>query len=216
MEKLIKIQSMSDIITNSSSEVFIIETDKTWQEVQEEIKSWNLKKDEGGSGMGQYCEVFDNKRHYPNEAFDFGEPMFPWLGKNHLAIDIDCSRKKTIDRIFKEFNVRDCDEADIIVHASNRRAVKIYRNEDDLADGQTVYEACVNCIEDLKEKYYNDEKERLFKEMSEIVDFETAKKIGKMYEEYQYAVIALDEIESERKDREEYKKIDNEEQEKES
>jgi hypothetical protein len=154
MEKLIKIQSMSDIITNSSSEVFIIETVKTWQEVQEEIKSWGLEKDEDGSGMGQYCEVFDNKRHYPGEAFDFGEPLFPWLGKNHLAIDIDWSRKKTIDRIFKE--------------------------------------------------------------MSEIVNFETAKKIGKMYEEYQYAVIALDEIESERKDREENRKIDNEEQEKES
>ena len=202
--KGIKIQSMSDIITNSSSEVFIIESDKTWQEVQEEIKSWELKKDDGGSGMGKFCEVFDNKREYPSENFMTKEPMFPWLGDHHLAIDIDWSMKKTIDKIFKELKVVDAEEMDIVVDKETRRAKRIWRGYDGekLYDGEVICEGCENIVDDLKTEYYTSEKERLREEICKITDFETAEKISLLFHDYQYAEITLHEIEYDKKERE--------------
>ena len=62
MENL-KIQSFGDLITNSSSEVFVIASNDPWKEVEKAMESWDIK-DDGGSGMGMCLEVYDSHRAY--------------------------------------------------------------------------------------------------------------------------------------------------------
>ena len=129
----LNIQSISDIITNSSSEVFVIHTDKFWNEVEEIMRSWKL--DDRGSGMGGCIEVYDSKRPYINQKFLAermkDKPYYPWLPDDHLLVHIDWGLNKHIDKMFEEFEVVDSEEVNLIY---NKKSGKIYRTNKDIIE----------------------------------------------------------------------------------
>lgn len=128
---IIQIQSISDIITNSSSEVFVINTSENLVEsVVEEILrvgETHLESEEDGcSGMGGELMVYtwengfrkfkhtrEKYRHDPTFtperwAEEIGVPLQTL--KSTIVVDIDYSRQATINFIKAFFNVTGEDE----------------------------------------------------------------------------------------------------------
>ena len=96
-----QVKSKTDVITNSSSEVFIIKSDKSPEAMKrflEKIK----EEDDRVSGMGGIVEVYDNQttkndcyywdwEDYESEASDVVDEHKPFecLPDGYLAIDLD-------------------------------------------------------------------------------------------------------------------------------
>ena len=111
----LEVQSMSDIITNSSSEVFLVETEKSAKEIFDEILSWGIllsinrsgeAGDEWCSGTGGEICVKDNKSVYTTYNYppDAHKPRpAKWIEDNKVLIDIDWSRRDTIEKIEETF-----------------------------------------------------------------------------------------------------------------
>ena len=192
-----KIQSVADLITNSSSEVFVIKCDDTWEEVEKAIKSWDIK-DDGYSGMGGTLDVYDNKRpynsvsksKYPEEAW------YPWIGDGYLGIHIDWGMKKHIDKIFKEFNVVGCEERDLVYNKKSG-SFRLNTPEDDkngLPEDETILLAGDGEILKMQKDYYSN----LMKESEEAIvknyGMDEAKKAYELYYNWKNAQLSLEEI----------------------
>lgn len=126
MKLITKVQTVSDIITNSSSEVFIVRDSRPFKEVKKLIKSIaesNQDKDES-SGMGGHLEIYDwndsynewlswipeNKRSQGTPemwALRYKEPLEEL--KMNVYIDIDWSKKETINWIIENLWVINVD-----------------------------------------------------------------------------------------------------------
>ena len=131
MRKLIiKIQSISDIITNSSSEVFVINnSSEPLHSIVKDIiktgKKFYHNGDECGSGMGGDFEVYTwenafkkykHRHNYSRNNPDYTPQM--WADEigvpldrlmSVIIVDIDWSRKATIDYIVKNYGAKEVD-----------------------------------------------------------------------------------------------------------
>ena len=127
---IIKIQSISDIITNSSSEVFVINnsSEPLHNTVKDIIKTGNKfyhDGDECCSGMGgefgvytwengfrMYKHRHKHSRNNPDYtpqmwADEIGIPLEKLMSV--IVVDIDWSRKSTIDYIVKNYGAQEVD-----------------------------------------------------------------------------------------------------------
>lgn len=188
----IDIQSMSDMITNSSSEVFIVQTDKTWQELEDLIKSWHLDDKDEGSGMGRCIEVYDSKRPYPDKGYNSDAlkelPHLPWIPDGHLAVHIDWGLKQRINKLFEDFNVVDSEDCNLILDHTTMKTRKVGNLQELKKQG---LKPCEEYLPAGSRVIFNARIEygkRLQKEMEDAInkvsDMETAKKFWEMYSSY--------------------------------
>lgn len=100
---MIKIRSVSDVITNSSSEAFLIRTyGKTPAELKAEFEAFG---DEACSGMGGELEVY-NEVELTGE---FGEG-YENLPKDFAIVDIDSAKTSLRQHLFDHYWVVDAEE----------------------------------------------------------------------------------------------------------
>jgi hypothetical protein len=129
MKIKLKVQSFSDIITNSSSELFVVKDDRSYEtvkEIIERVAETNLKNGtDVGSGMGQFLEIknwemlYDEAKedHIAKNKQEFYTPEIWSLEyeeeldelKQLIYIDIDWRRDATIEWIFKNLFVSNID-----------------------------------------------------------------------------------------------------------
>lgn len=105
-----KIKSITDVITNSSSECFLIKTQKSRKEVLKELKDKEYFGENYSSGMGGVLEIFDKNTEI--EDFEWFTDCceeevkhipFEFLPKDYLAIHIDERYKDLINFIKTEY-----------------------------------------------------------------------------------------------------------------
>lgn len=147
-----KIKSIIDIITNSSSECFLIKTEKSRKEVLKELKD---KKGSGENycfGMGGILEVFD--KNTETEDFEWFTDCceeeikhipFEFLPEDYLAIHIDEEYEDLINFIKTEYEFV----------------------EDIFDDNSPVFNK-------IFETYYKKEEEKILKQMGEADSREIA------------------------------------------
>ena len=125
---MIHIQSISDIITNSSSEVFLVKTDKTPREIIEELKYFAPNsyydneigelRENSCSGMGGELTAYNNKTiseydlkyQYENCINGVVRPKYEYLPEGYLYVDIDWGFVSKIHYLIKNYNVLDIDD----------------------------------------------------------------------------------------------------------
>lgn len=191
-KKQIVIQSMSDMITNSSSEVFIVQTDKSWQELEDLIKSWQLDDKDEGSGMGGCIEVYDSKRPYADKEYisDIHKeaPHMPWIPEGHLAVHIDWNLEQRINKLFEDFDVVDSEDYDLILDHTTMKSRKFKNYEELYKQGLKPCEEYLPAGSRVIFKARLEYGKRLQKEMEDAInkvsDMETAKKFWEMYSSY--------------------------------
>lgn len=124
MKFKIEIQSISDIITNSSSETFVLDASNYFVEdvrklILDEAKKaeFPYEKYEDKDGNINWTKVdalMDKDRESPNPKYDFSSGMGGELtvklceddeGKQYILIDVDHSRRHTIKFIQDTFEV---------------------------------------------------------------------------------------------------------------
>ena len=129
MKLLVKFQSISDVITNSSSELFTIVDDRPFEEVKELVESigkhnWGAAKD-SSSGEGGKLEVSNWEDKYndwlkwavSSKKLDLATPEVWALQcdesleelQKSIWISVDWNREATIDWIIKNLWVYDAD-----------------------------------------------------------------------------------------------------------
>ena len=203
MENL-KIQSFGDLITNSSSEVFVIASNDPWKEVEKEMESWDIK-DDGCSGMGMCLEVYDSHRAYDNGFSNNDEAFLPWLPEGFLGIHLDWAMHKHIDRMFKEYKVVGCLDSDLIYNTSDGTYRKCTSDDRDngIPEHEQILVAGDGVILKAEKAYYKklakEAEERLVKEFG-LGSLDEVKKIGKVYSIYMNALMHLDSISINEKD----------------
>ena len=185
----LKIQSISDIITNSSSEVFVIHTDKSWNEVEDIMHSWKL--DDTGSGMGGCIEVYDSKRPYIDQKYlperMKGKPYYPWLPDDHLLVHIDWGLDKHIDKMFEEFEIVDSEDVGLIY---NKKTGKIYRLDEDirergLSEDEEIFDGGTRMINKARIDRASKERKELEKRIKkEFGGLENARAHFEIYRDY--------------------------------
>lgn len=188
-KKILAIQSVADIITNSSSEVFVIHTNKFWNEVENIMHSWKLG--DTGSGMGGCIEVYDSKRPYIDqkylEEYMRDKPYYPWLPDDHLLVHIDWGLAKHIDKMFEEFEVVDSEEVDLIY---NKKTGKLYRMNKDirergLSEDEELFTGGTRMINKARIDWATKERKDLEKRIKkEFGGLENAKAYFEIYKDY--------------------------------
>ena len=180
-----KIQSVSDIITNSSSEVFIVQTDLTREELLKYMESWKFPDDkyyeeEGFSGMGGHLDICDNEtiHEYGNE------PSYPYLPKGYLAVDIDWAKKCTIKRMFEEFNVVDA-EYDLVIDKNTKKAKRAARRDEKLADDEEIRLQGQGITDKAALKYYQQQYDELYPTIVHIHNKKNREKSLRLLEYYE-------------------------------
>ena len=143
-----KIKSITDVITNSSSECFLIKTEKSRKEVLKELKNKERFGENHSSGMGGVLEVFDKSTEIEDfEWFtDYCEEEikhtpFEFLPKDYLAIHVDKGYEDLINFIKTEYEFV----------------------EDIFDDNSPVFNK-------IFETYYKKEEEEILKRMGEVDD----------------------------------------------
>lgn len=197
-----KIQSVADIITNSSSEVFVIQSDKTWEELEGIMDSWNL--DDDWSGMGGCLDVYDNKRPYVGKVSNPDEPWAKWCPEGHLVIHIDWKMNRHIDKIFEEFNVVDSDTCNLVRDKKSGKTRRFNYDEKSLQENEEFLPAEFAIINKAKKELAEKEKKEAEDEMNSIADMETAKKFFNLYKKYGEALYAIDVTKDNQEDLEEF------------
>ncbi len=191
-KKQIVIQSMSDMITNSSSEVFIVQTDKTWQELEGIIKSWQLDDKDEGSGMARCIEVYDSKRPYPDKGYisdsHKGLPHLPWIPEGHLAVHIDWSLEQRINKLFEDFNVVDSEDCNFILDHATMKSRKVVNfpelKKQGLKPSEEYLPAGSRVIFNARIEYGRRLQREMEDAINKVSDMKTAKKLWEMYSRY--------------------------------
>jgi hypothetical protein len=127
---MIKIQSFSDIITNSSSEVFLVKTTASKKDFEEELRKLE---DDGCSGMGGSLLVADNQttisEEYDGEfLLDNKDPddlSYPDMPDGFLIIDTDWNKDvliKYINEKYSTVNLYDYNSMEEAVAALNNKS----------------------------------------------------------------------------------------------
>lgn len=127
---MIKIQSFSDIITNSSSEVFLVKTTTSKKDFAEELRKLE---DDGCSGMGGSLLVADNQttisEEYGDEFLldneDPDELSYPDMPDGFLIIDTDWNKDvliKYINEKYSTVNLYDYNSMEEAVAALNNKS----------------------------------------------------------------------------------------------
>jgi hypothetical protein len=127
---MIKIQSFSDIITNSSSEVFLVKTTTSKKDFEEELRKLE---DDGCSGMGGSLLVADNQttisEEYDGEfLLDNKDPddlSYPDMPDGFLIIDTDWNKDvliKYINEKYSTVNLYDYNSMEEAVAALNNKS----------------------------------------------------------------------------------------------
>jgi hypothetical protein len=127
---MIKIQSFSDIITNSSSEVFLVKTTTSKKDFEEELRKLE---DDGCSGMGGSLLVADNQTTISEEyggefLLDNKDPddlSYPDMPDGFLIIDTDWNKDvliKYINEKYSTVNLYDYNSMEEAVAALNNKS----------------------------------------------------------------------------------------------
>jgi hypothetical protein len=127
---MIKIQSFSDIITNSSSEVFLVKTTASKKDFEEELRKLE---DDGCSGMGGSLLVADNQTTISEEyggefLLDNKDPddlSYPDMPDGFLIIDTDWNKDvliKYINEKYSTVNLYDYNSMEEAVAALNNKS----------------------------------------------------------------------------------------------
>ena len=127
---MIKIQSFSDIITNSSSEVFLVKTTTSKKDFAEELRKLE---DDGCSGMGGSLLVADNQTTISEEyggefLLDNQDPddlSYPDMPDGFLIIDTDWNKEiliKYINEKYSTVNLYDYNSMEEAVAALNNKS----------------------------------------------------------------------------------------------
>ena len=128
---MIKIQSFSDIITNSSSEVFLVKTTTSKKDFAEELRKLE---DDGCSGMGGSLLVADNQTTISEEyggefLLDNKDPddylSYPDMPDGFLIIDTDWNKEiliKYINEKYSTVNLYDYNSMEEAVAALNNKS----------------------------------------------------------------------------------------------
>ena len=96
----LKIRSITDVITNSSSEAFLVRSyGKTVQEILKDLKKVG---DNCCSGMGGELEVYNSKGSTSND-----ENWYNYIPEEFAVIDLDWAKKELINYIFENYWVLD-------------------------------------------------------------------------------------------------------------
>lgn len=116
-----KIKSITNVITNSSSEVFLIRTyGKTPQQILKELEAHDNGQ---ASGMGGDISVYNSK--LPRKAI-YGEGSWYYsLDPDFAIIDIDHAKRDTIEWILANYFVIAEDTTVGVVDPSNQRVIAI-------------------------------------------------------------------------------------------
>ena len=128
-----KVKSITDVITNSSSEVFMIKSEG--RSDKEILKILNSIKDDGCSGMGGYMEIL-NDRNMPDGI---------------VLIDIDWSKEEVIKHIVKNFFLIGVDEGGKCTRDPETKRITSLWDENDQEDASEYYEIIENLIPDSEE-----------------------------------------------------------------
>lgn len=97
-----KVRSVTDIITNSSSEVFLVKTKLERKEIKTLDWLKTIQPGDGISGDGGGVDVWDG---IVSDGYEV--PYLMLLPEGYLVVEIDWSRSETINRFLKEFEVLD-------------------------------------------------------------------------------------------------------------
>ena len=127
---MIKIQSFSDIITNSSSEVFLVKTTTSKKDFAEELRKLE---DDGCSGMGGLLLVADNQTTISEEYggvflpdnIDPDDLLYPDMPDGFLIIDTDWNKDvliKYINEKYSTVNLYDYNSMEEAVAALNNKS----------------------------------------------------------------------------------------------
>ena len=127
---MIKIQSFSDIITNSSSEVFLVKTTTSKKDFAEELRKLE---DDGCSGMGGSLLVANNQTTISEEyggefLLDNKDPddlSYPDMPDGFLIVDTDWDKEiliKYINEKYSTVNFYDYNSMEEAVAALNNKS----------------------------------------------------------------------------------------------
>lgn len=100
----IKIQSVTDIITNSSSEAFLVKTDIKPKDIESLEWMYSMQQGDKMSGEGGLVLAYDRTT---DKKYDDIETPYVYLPEGFIAVLIDYNRKATIKRLIEEFEVVD-------------------------------------------------------------------------------------------------------------
>ena len=120
---MMKIENISDVITNSSSEVFLVKTEEKARIIEAKLKAIfeeGHPEDRCG-GMGGIIECFDNTTEVTGEGWDWEDPFcmkgmdwkhkpFIHLPDEYVAIHIDECLKYIWKHIVETYDVQDFDK----------------------------------------------------------------------------------------------------------
>jgi len=149
------IKSITDVITNSSSECFLVRTyGKTPKKILEELKAVG---DDGCSGMGGDLGVY-------NSVSLEGEYGADWkdLDKDFAVIDTDWNKEKLIRWIFKNYFVIDAEDCSVVKDPETKRCLGLSHWDDMKNYPEEWKDVDKNIFSEIAyEKMYADEREDL-------------------------------------------------------
>lgn len=138
---MVRIKTLIDVITNSSSEVFLIKNEgKSDEEILELLENIH---DEGCSGVGGDMSVYSNE-------WDSNEDEKPCkIPKGLSIIDIDWNKKKCLAWILENLFVLDIDYSDIARDKETGRVLGYGGND----EGGSVIDRIfgIKSLQDLKD-----------------------------------------------------------------
>jgi len=177
-KKSLELQSMSDIITNSSSEVFIIEAQgETVDSLKKKLES-ALKNDvDRCSGMGGELDVYDSKTQNPeNEDFCDEEEKCPyaWLPDGFFAIDFDWGFEGLKKYMKENFRLVDCPDRRCLIDKDSEEFAGYYESDYDKSKYRDVPGGKFESEEQVK--YYTkmiEKSERDIQVMADEMGFST-------------------------------------------
>jgi len=166
----IAIQSVSDIITNSSSEVFIIEAQGQTAESLKKILEGALSNDRDHmSGMGGELDVYDNSTQN-SDPDPYDDDLYPykWLPDGYFAIDFDWGYEGLKAFMQEKFKLVDCPDRRCLIDKETGEFAGYYVPDYDKSKYKDVPGGKFDA--ECRLKYYTKRVEELVREVQEMAD----------------------------------------------